>query len=91
VLPQAAGRSRKRVRRAQRRPQVGTLLAVALVAVLLVLAVLGFVALARDGGEAAGEGQETPQQQPVQSIPNGETPAEDARNLADWLRENAGP
>jgi serine/threonine protein kinase len=90
VLPRAAGRPRRRVR-AQRRPQVGMLLALALVAVLLVLAVLGFVALARDGGEAAGEGQETPQQQPVQSIPNGETPAEDARNLADWLRENAGP
>jgi eukaryotic-like serine/threonine-protein kinase len=85
VLPRArrAGRSR-----AQRHP--ATWVALGLVVGLLLLAAIGAVALATDGG-GNGAANEQPQPQAVvEPIADGATPAEDARNLADWLRENAG-
>jgi serine/threonine protein kinase len=39
---------------------------------------------------AATTDDDPPPPQRVQSVPVGRTPAEDARNLADWLRANAG-
>jgi hypothetical protein len=58
--------------------------------VLLLLAVIGAVAFATDGG-GNGAANEPPQQpEQVEPIADGATPAEDARNLANWLRENAG-
>ncbi|HWG55573.1 MAG TPA: serine/threonine-protein kinase [Gaiellaceae bacterium] len=52
-----------------------------------VLAALGAAMLAGgDGDGATAGGADTPQVQPV---PQAETPEEEARNLSDWLRENA--
>ena len=60
----------------------------AAVAAAAVLAALGAVLLAGgDGGDGATAGGEPAQVEPV---PRAETPEEEARNLADWLRENAG-
>jgi eukaryotic-like serine/threonine-protein kinase len=87
VLPR--GRQARRTRR-QRPP--ATWLALGVVAVLLALAILGVVAFATDGGGDGGGGaaNEQPPPEQVEPIPDGATPAEDARNLAAWLRENAG-
>jgi eukaryotic-like serine/threonine-protein kinase len=77
VLPRAAPRRRRRRLRAP-------LLGVAAGMLLLALAVLGLV---------LGTGDDPTQPKPpaqVQPIPDGATPSEDARGLADWLRENAG-
>jgi len=53
-----------------------------------VLALLGLgVALATTGGGGAPAAREPAR---VEQVPAGATPAEDARNLAGWLRENAG-
>jgi eukaryotic-like serine/threonine-protein kinase len=84
VLP----RARRRQPTGRRRPPA-TWLALGVVAALLALAAVGVVALATDGGGGgAAEEQQPPPQ--VQPIPDGATPAEDARNLSAWLRENAG-
>jgi eukaryotic-like serine/threonine-protein kinase len=89
VLPRAPRTPRTGVRRPHRQPPA-TWLALGLVALLLVLAVVGFMALVGDDGGGAAERRQPPQQQPVETIPDGATPSEDARNLAEWLRENAG-
>lgn len=81
VLPRA-----RRTRRARRQRPPATWLALAVVAVLLALAALGVVALVTDGGGGAADDQPPAR---VQPIPDGATPAEDARNLSAWLRENA--
>jgi serine/threonine-protein kinase len=64
-------------------------IALILGALVLALAGLGIAALASgdDDGSSSGGGTTSAQ---VQPIPDGATPAEDARNLATWLRENAG-
>lgn len=79
VLPAAS--------RPQRRP--ATLLALGLAALLLALAALGIAALATDDGGGGAADEPSPPQR-VQPVPDGATPAEDARNLAAWLRENGG-
>jgi len=80
------GRRRKPTR--LRRPPA-TWLALGVVAVLMGAATVGVVSLATDGG-GGGAAEEQPPPQQVQPIPDGATPAEDARNLSAWLRENAG-
>jgi eukaryotic-like serine/threonine-protein kinase len=87
VLPRAR-RARRTRTRAQQHP--ATWVALGLIAVLLVLALIGAVALATDAGGNGGANEQPPQRQQVEPIADGATPAEDARNLADWLRENAG-
>lgn len=47
----------------------------------------GIVLAARDGGRSNPPSQNPPAVQPV---PPGSTPAERARNLADWIRDNSG-
>jgi hypothetical protein len=64
--------------RRRRRSSVRLLLAAAAALVLAAVA-LSFV---RDG-----ENAEAPP--PVEPVPAAETPADGARNLSDWLRENA--
>jgi eukaryotic-like serine/threonine-protein kinase len=66
--------------RLRRRSRAWPLLAAAAALVLAVVA-LSFV---RDGGNG---GNEAPP--PVEPVPAAETPAEGARNLSNWLRENA--
>jgi serine/threonine-protein kinase len=85
VLP----RTPRRRARARTRPRTGVWLASLLGALVLALAALGVALLATDGGE--GDGGSAQQTTPgrVEPIADGATPAEDARNLADWLRENA--
>jgi serine/threonine protein kinase len=86
VLPRSQRTRRPRAARPGR-PAV-TWIAVGLAALLLALAALGVAALATDGGGDGASGEEqTPRQ--VQPIPDGVTPAEDARNLSEWLRENS--
>lgn len=77
VIPRAAPRRRRR-----RRP-LAPLLAIAVGVLLLALAAIG---LALGTGDGSNE-PDAPAQ--VQAIPDGATPSEDARGLADWLRENA--
>ena len=72
--------------RASRLRVPGLWIALALLALLVLLAAVGIAALAGGGEEPA---RVTPQPV-VQPIPDGATPNEDARNLARWLRENAG-
>jgi eukaryotic-like serine/threonine-protein kinase len=85
VLPTA----RRRPRRARTRPRTGVWLVALLGALVLGLAALGIAVLATDGGEeGAGSGRPTTPAQ-VEPIADGATPTEDARNLADWLRENS--
>ena len=57
--------------------------ALALVALVVVAAVVAFAATRGDGG-GGGSGSER-----ATSVPQGSTPAEDFRNLADWLREQS--
>jgi serine/threonine-protein kinase len=77
VLPHAAPR-----RRRARRP-LAPLLAIAAGVMLLALAVLGLaLGIDRDPNQPDAPAQ-------VQPIPDGATPSEDARGLADWLRKNA--
>ena len=78
VIPRTA----RRLRRSRRR--LAPLLATAAGVLLLALAVLG---LALGTGDDDPNQPETPAQ--VQPIPDGATPSEDARGLADWLRETA--
>jgi len=76
VLPRAAPRRRTRPLRAP-------LLGIAAGVLLLALVVLGLM---------LGTGDDPTRPKPpaqVQPIPDGATPSEDARGLADWLRENA--
>jgi serine/threonine protein kinase len=75
VLPRATPRHRRRLR--------APLLGVAAGVVLLALAALG---LALGTGDDPSQ-PNTPAQ--IQPIPDRATPSEDARSLADWLRENA--
>lgn len=79
VIPRAAAR-----RGTRRRPRsMAPLLAIAAGVVLLALAVLGLAL----GLEDDPNQPEPPAQ--VQPIPDGATPSEDARGLADWLRDHA--
>jgi serine/threonine protein kinase len=78
VIPRAAPRRRRR------RRSLRPLLAIVAGVILLTLAVLG---LALGTGDDPSSSADTPAQ--VQPIPDGATPSEDARGLADWLRENA--
>ncbi len=78
VIPRTALRRRRR-----RRP-LALVLAIAAGVVLLALAVLG---LAVGIGDDPPNPPDTPAH--VEAIPDGATPSEDARGLADWLRENA--
>jgi eukaryotic-like serine/threonine-protein kinase len=87
VLPRAQ-RLRPRARRADGL-QLAKWAAIGLAVVLAGFITASVVLLATNGGGGGSGGQQTTPQQ-VQSIPDGATPAEDARNLADWLRENAG-
>ena len=57
-------------------------------ALVLGLAALG-LALAAGDGDGGGSTVGTPTTGQVEAIPDGATPAEDARNLSDWLRENS--
>ena len=74
--------------RRQARAGGRTWLAALLGALVLGLAALGVALLATDGDGGGGTAKPTTQAQ-VEPIADGATPAEDARNLADWLRENA--
>jgi eukaryotic-like serine/threonine-protein kinase len=78
--------------RPRRQPQVSgrTWLVALLGAALLALIALGIGLLATggDGGGGSGSSQPTTPAQ-VEPIADGATPSEDARNLADWLRENS--
>jgi len=87
VLPRAEARRPAPVR-PRRSP--ATLLALTLSALVLVLAGLG-LAIARngDGGDGAAERRQPTQAPSVEPVPDGATPAEDARNLSEWLRENS--
>ncbi len=78
VIPRAAPPGRRK-----RRP-LAPLLAIVAGVILLTLAAVGLVL-------GIGDDPSTPAQTPaqVQPIPDGATPSEDARALADWLRENA--
>jgi eukaryotic-like serine/threonine-protein kinase len=60
-----------------------------LAAAAVALAVIagGILLAARDGGGSNPASQNPPAVQPV---PPGSTPAERARNLADWIRDNSG-
>jgi len=78
LIPRAAPRRRRK------RRSLAPFLVVAAGLVLLALAMLG---LALGRGDDPPSTTETPAQ--VQPIPDGATPSEDARGLADWLRENA--
>jgi len=78
VIPRAAPRRRRRRRRVSPIPVIGA------AAVLLALAGLGLALGTRDDDTNPPA---TPAQ--VQPLPDGATPSEDARHLADWLRENA--
>ena len=80
VIPRAAPR-----RRRKRRRSLARLAAIVAGVVLLALAVLGIaLGVADDSSNTP-----TPAQADVQPIPDGATPSDDARGLADWLRENA--
>lgn len=76
--------SRAAPRRRRRRRPISPLPVIAAVVLLLALAAIGLALATRDDPGQA----DTPAQ--VQPIPDGATPSEDARGLADWLRENAG-
>jgi len=77
-------RARPRRRRERRSP--ATLPALVAGVVLLTLAVLG---IALGVADDSSNTPDPPAQADVQRIPDGATPSEDARGLADWLRENA--
>jgi eukaryotic-like serine/threonine-protein kinase len=68
--------------RARSKPRLWPIAALA--AGLLIL-VAGIFAAARDDGSPARDTSP-----PAQQVPAGSTPAERARNLADWIRENSG-
>ena len=78
VIPRAALRGRRRRRRISPVPVI------AAGAALFALAAIGLALGTRDDDPNTPA---APAQ--VQSIPDGATPSEDARGLADWLRENA--
>ncbi len=80
VIPRAAPRRRRR-----RRQRISLLPVIAAAAVLFALAAIGLALATRDDdpSQPAAPAQ-------VEPIPDGATPSEDARGLADWLRENAG-
>ncbi len=82
MIPRAAPHRSRR----KRRP-LAPLLAIVAGVILLTLAVLG-IALGFGDDDDPTNPPDTPAQ--VQPIPDGATPSEDARGLADWLRENAG-
>jgi serine/threonine-protein kinase len=75
--------------RAARRPNVNvrvarrSVWAAAVLALAIVPAIVAVAATRGDGG-GGGSGAER-----VSSVPQGSTPAEDFRNLADWLREQS--
>jgi serine/threonine protein kinase len=79
VIPRAAPRRRRR-----RRRRISLLPVIAAGAVLFAVAAIGLALATRDDDPNQPD---APAQ--VQPIPDGQTPSEDARGLADWLRENA--
>jgi serine/threonine protein kinase len=85
VMPTVSRRST----RARTRPRTGVWVAALLGALVLALAALGIGLLATDAGEGDGGSAQPTTPARVEPIADGATPAEDARNLADWLRENA--
>jgi len=80
VIPRAAPRGRRR----RHRQRISLLPVIAAAAVLFALAAIGVALATRDDdpNQPAAPAQ-------VEPIPDGATPSEDARRLADWLRENA--
>jgi len=79
-----------RVLRARRRAWAGRrALVVAFVAVLVLLAVVTGVVVLAGRGES-GDGLPEHAVPRVEPVPAASDPARQARNLADWLRENAG-
>jgi serine/threonine protein kinase len=70
-------------RRSPTRRSLRTVLAIASGVVLLALALAALALSTRSGAN------EPPPPAQVETIPDGATPTDDARNLADWLRENA--
>jgi eukaryotic-like serine/threonine-protein kinase len=89
VLPRAQRHAASRRRRAERprRPRpAGFWPAALLAALVLGLGALGLVVF-NDGDD--GDAVESPRPQRVELPPNAPTPEEDARNLAEWLRENS--
>ena len=79
VISRAAPRRRRRTRR-----RISPLPVIAAGAFLVALAAIGLALGTRDDdpNQPAAPAQ-------VEPIPDGATPSEDARGLADWLRENA--
>jgi eukaryotic-like serine/threonine-protein kinase len=80
VIPRAAPRHRRKS------PSLAPLFAIVAGVVLLALAALGIALGIADNSPSTPD---PPAQADVQPIPDGATPSEDARGLADWLRENA--
>jgi serine/threonine-protein kinase len=81
VLPRAAARRRPQRRRASPAWPIAIL-----AALVLGLGALGLALMQDDDG---GDTARDPAPAQLQPIPDGATPSEDARNLSDWLRENA--
>ena len=76
-------------RRPPRRRGMSPVWPIALLSALVLgLAALGLALAQGDGDGGSSEGR-TPTSAQVEPIPDGATPAEDARNLSDWLRENS--
>ena len=75
--------------RVARRPDVAvhvarrTVWAAAVLVLVLAAAIIAFAVTRSDGGGGGSGGER------VTSVPQGSTPAEDFRNLADWLREQS--
>ena len=68
----------------------GRMLLAVVCAVLVVAAIVIAVAAKSDGGGGPSSGGGGQSQSKVQPVPLTGSPADDARNLADWLRSNSG-
>jgi serine/threonine-protein kinase len=88
LAPEQAEPPPTKVLPAARRNRTWVLLAAVVVLVAVVLAV---VLTTRDGGGSATPPPQRPAARPVQPIPHGATPQQEARNIAAWLRARAVP
>jgi eukaryotic-like serine/threonine-protein kinase len=90
VIPRTArARDARRPAQAPRRRSPAVWLLALLGALVLGLAALG-LALSGSGNDGGGPAAETTTPARVEPVPDGATPGEDARNLAEWLRERSG-